>query len=67
MKARYAELIEAVGLASGDLRGEISEQFAEARERTLAVDERAEMVRLARQVKACSRESRNCGRTIAEN
>ncbi|MHC2540739.1 hypothetical protein I0J99_08330 [Sinorhizobium meliloti] len=55
-KARLGEVTEATRLAFGDLRGEISQQIDEVRERTFAVDDRAEMVRLARQVKACSRE-----------
>ncbi|MCG5486007.1 MAG: hypothetical protein KK482_20170 [Sinorhizobium meliloti] len=69
MKARYSELIEAVGLAFGDMRGEIDDRLAkdaEVRERTFAVDERAELVRLARQVKACSREIEELRQEIAE-
>ncbi|MQX70037.1 hypothetical protein [Sinorhizobium meliloti] len=64
--ARYAELIEAVRRVVGDLRGEIDQQFDEVRERTFAVDDRAEMVRLARQVKACSREIAEAREDIAE-
>lgn len=65
-KARLGEVTEALGLAFGDLRGEIDQQFDEVRDRTLDVDTRAEMTRLARQVKACSREVEELRQDIAE-
>ncbi|RVJ00079.1 hypothetical protein [Sinorhizobium medicae] len=65
-KARLEEVIEATALGFGDLRGEIDQQFDEVRERTFAVDERAELVRVARLVKACSREVEELRQDIAE-
>ncbi|MCA1365810.1 hypothetical protein I6F15_00075 [Bradyrhizobium sp. BRP14] len=53
---RLAEFEEALVLSFGDLRTEFDTQFAEARERTFTVDERAELVRLSRQVRKCCRQ-----------